>query len=57
MLLHDKLLNLKTFKDFSFMPKSKTFNLRHLEGIVFFKDLNKNYDMMPLFLKTFKDFS
>ena len=25
MLLHAKLLNLKTFKDFSFMPKSKTF--------------------------------
>ena len=50
-LLHAKLLNLKTFKDFSFMQNQrllKTFG-RHY----FFKDLNKNCDMMSLFLKTF----
>ena len=48
MLLHAKLLNLKTFKDFLFMQ-----NQRYLEGTNFFKDLIKNCDMMSLFLKTF----
>ena len=27
------------------------------KALIFFKDLNKNCDMMYLFLKTFKDFS
>ena len=41
----------------NFKTKKKSANshilLRHLEGINFFKDLNKNCDMMFLFLKTF----
>ena len=58
MLLHAKLINLKTFKDFSFMQNQrllKTFGT--WKALIFFKDLNKNCDMMSLFLKTFKDFS
>ena len=53
MLLHAKLLNLKTFsfKDFSFMQ-----NQRLVKTLFFFKDLNKNFDMMSLFLKTLKTF-
>ena len=31
-------------------------NQRLLKTLIFFKDLNKNCDMMSLFLKTFKDF-
>ena len=42
------LLHATKFKDFSFMQ-----NQRHLEGLIVFKDLNKNSDMMSLFLKTF----
>ena len=56
MLLHAKLLNLKTFKDFPFMQNQKTFK-DIWKALIFFKDLNKNCDMMSLFLKTFKDFS
>ena len=59
MLLHVKLLNLKTFKDFSFMQNQrllKTFK-DFWKALIIFKDLNKNCDMMSLFLKTFKDFS
>ena len=51
MLLHVKLLNLKTFKDFIY-AKSKTFK-DIWKALIFFKDLNKNSNMMSLFLKTF----
>ena len=46
MLLHAKLLNLKTFKDI-------------LKALIFFKDLNQNCDDVVIFKDfswTFKDF-
>ena len=49
------MLNLKTFQDFSRLfiyAKSKTFK-DIWKALIFFKDLNKNCDMMSLFLKTF----
>ena len=46
------VVNLKTFKDFSFMQ-----NHGLLKTLNFFKDLNTNCGMMSLFSKTFKDLS
>ena len=48
MLLHAKLLNLKTF----IYAKSKAFK-DIWKALIFFKDLNKNCDIMSLFSKTF----